>query len=272
MSKLTSRDLIHHFANQTKDKERSGDYSYEGRELCFNSRTIAHILDLKRKIVLIDRTFSRKSAFGNGNNWDIIKHSFSSEWLILYSDRISSVPDTLTKEDYLKYVLSTIKNEVVNQIEIYIKQRNLITTNCYSQYCSVDRSSNLQTSLDYFSKKLKLSKRAILNHVYTERFNCIVQQHGWSSRDAQWDSLDNTKPIKYWLDPTKWFTPKQREVLEFKKWKQHWMSKDKDINDINKTYREIYDDPVLKSEFESSITNRVPVSYTHLTLPTNREV
>ena len=256
MSKLTSSEVIHNFAHQVKDKEKSGDYYYEGLELYrkgwYNDRLLTRIIDTKKKIVIIDNTFCMRGSFGNGHSAYTIKRAFDDKWIILNYIEINTLPDILTKNDWLKVILYDTKLQLENTFNRYIKEQELITNNkAFKLYYYGERDSLIiLENIKYLCKKLKVKKSLILNHIYNDTHHCIVRQRGWGSRNSDWGSTKINKSIKYYLNPDKWWKPKQQVILEFKKWKSKYVDSDSGNELKGKTYKEIYFNPQLKEQFE----------------------
>ena len=65
------------------------------------------------------------------------------------------------------------------------------------------------------------------------------------------------KPVKFYLNPTKWHTAKEQDVLDFKRWKSKYYNLKAIQSSLyyrqGKTYEQIWKDKEFKAEFEKNI-------------------
>lgn len=246
-TKVTVSELIHHFANRTVKTERSGEYSFDENSLFYDTRTIAKIISIRKKIVIIDNTFNRNGAFGNGHSWRNIVHAFSDEWTILHYDKPSIVE--YNKKDLHKIYLYHIKKYIFQLVDKYASEREVITN---SRAYRLINNWHETKYIFKLANKLNLSENKIKRHIYNEKHWSIIRYMGWAKSESTVILVD--KPISFWLDPTKWHTEEERKILKFKEWKSKWIDK----GDLyGKSYKEIYDNPTLKEEFETRTTAKL---------------
>lgn len=247
----SASELFHHYANQVKETETVGKYWYEGHLLKHNTTILARILDSKKKIVVI-MDFDMKGSYGNGHYYGSVARAFSDEWTILKYDRLSNLYNNiLDKNDYFKIALYHIKDNLIRIVDQYGCEKELITNpNSFSDVYSYDRyKDNVKATIDLYVKKFKLSRKELLNHNYNERHFTNVRWKGWSGSVSERNDID--KPIKFYLDSTKWHTEEELKVMDFKKWKYKHFNKGAHLN--GKNYLEIYNNPELKQEFERRV-------------------
>lgn len=244
--KLKAIDVIHHFANRVTKTAKSGDYSFNDKELYYDSRCIAKIISLRKKIVVIENTFNRNGAFGTGYSWWNILHAFSDEWTKLLYDK-PQVLEYNTKDLYKAYFY-TVKENVFNLVDKYQIEKELINNNLayhkiwYKNY----------TDIFILAKQLKLSENKIKKHIYNEKHSTVVRYIRFGS--IQYSHILVDKPISFWLDESKWHTEEEHKILEFKQWKDKWINKGETYG---KSYKEIFYNNELKEKFETSTTAKL---------------
>ena len=244
-------ELFHYYANQVREGQNLGKYSFEGNLLCHGTTKLARIIDRDKKIVVI-MDFNMGDSYGGGHSFYNVARAFSDEWTILKYDRLSNLyNDILTEADYFKIALYHIKYDLIKIVDQYGCEKELINNpKSFSDVYSYDRyKDNIKATIDVYVKKFKLSRKELLNHVYNERHYTTIRYTCWSSKDTVLNTID--KPIKFYLDSTKWHTDKEREVMAFKNWKYKHFNKG--IDTRGKTYLEIYNDPDLKVAFEDKV-------------------
>ena len=248
---INTNELFHHYANQVREGQTLGAYSYEGDILCHNTTKLARILDLKKKIVVI-MDFDMRGSYGNGRSYYHVASAFSNEWTILKYDKLSNLYNIiLTQNDYFKIALYHIKTELIHYVDVYGKEKELISNdNAFQEVHAYGRYlDNVKELIDMYVKKFKLSRKEILNYVYNERHFTTVRYKGWGTPVSERNDID--KPIKFYLDKTKWFTAAQQEVINFKQWKYKHFNKGGDTR--GKTYLQIYNDLDLRVAFEDRV-------------------
>lgn len=246
----TVGELAHHYANKVRTGQNLGKYSYEGDIFCHETTKLARILDYEKKIVVI-MDFNLKGSYGNGMNTYTLSKAFSDEWTILKFDRLSALyNDILTKDDYFKICIYHIKTELIHIIDNYGQERELITNpDAFSEVYNYSKyNENINKTIDLYVKKFKLSRKDILNYIYNENHWTTVRYKGWGSKVTNQNKID--KPIKFYLDSTKWHTENERNILEFKKWKHKYFNLPVSVDRYGRTYKQIYDNLELKTNFE----------------------
>lgn len=245
-TKLKVSDVIHHFANRVGKTAKSGDYSFNDRELYYDSRCIAKIISLKKKIVVIDNTFNISGAYGNGYSWWNVKNAFSDQWTILLYNNPLVLEYNI--KDLYKVYFCTIKESVFSLVDKYQIEKELINNNL------AYRTTYYKDHTDIFTlaKQLKLSENKIKRHIYNERHSTAIRYISWGKSEYSHILID--KPISFWLDESKWHTEKERKIFEFKQWKEKWINKGETYG---KSYKEIFYNDELRISFETSTTTKL---------------
>lgn len=245
-------ELFHHYANSTFDKDKRSDYSYEGDFFYIGNTVFAKIISKKKKIVVV-QPFNRSGGYGSGYSVQSLKNSFNQDWTVIQYERIIHLPNKLedyTKEDFLKIALYNLKEAVLSKVNTYVLDKYLIKDKTvFARINQWSRSTAFETTLNLYTTKFKVSKSAILNHIYNDIHYTTVEYIGWGKQVQERYKVD--KPIKFYLDSTKWHTKEEQAILDFKEWKHKYFNLSVSVNRYGKTYKEVYDNPELKTEFEA---------------------
>lgn len=246
--KLTVSDLFHRFANRVAKTEKCRNYSYNENKLYYATHCIAKILSVRKKILVIDNNFNRVGSFGNGYGYWHIINAFEKDWTILYgkSYRIENLK--YNKKTIYELYFNTIKSDIFKIVDKYVNDKELINNSL--AYKPVYYNEPNLSHIFELAEKFKLDIRKIKNYVYNENHWSVVRYLGWGKSHSNFIKID--KPISFWLDSTKWHTPEECKILEFKKWKAIWATK----GEIGtKSYKQIYNNPKLKADFEKRTTD-----------------
>lgn len=247
--RLTSSDIIHHFANRTAKAEQSGDYSFENDKLYYGSYCIAKILSIRKKIVVINNNWSTQRGWNNGKSWYSISKSFSKDWIQLWSDK-PAIAEYNIKSLYRLY-FSTIKDGIFHLVDTYQSEKEIVNNS--AAYQQVHHSDINITYIFDLAKQLKLSENKIKKYIYNENHTSTIRYKSWGKVETNTIKVD--KPISFWIDKSKWHTEVELEIIKFKEWKVIWANKGGNL--YGRTYKQVYDDPILKSEFEIKTTTKL---------------
>ena len=213
----------------------------------------------KEKVVIIRRFF-----IGNYPEDSVLERAFSDDFTIITLPYDYSIPtfDNISEftEYYIKELIRfRIKDDLRTLHTNYHRIKNVINSRQYSYYDgSTYTVERINEKLLKLKKIFKFKLSDIYNSIYDETYYDYVKpSKGWSR--GYTDKLTIDKPIKFYLNPDKWFNESEKEELAFRKWKEEYANKLRRINTSIKywgTYRDIYSDKELKLRFEENIARR----------------
>lgn len=248
-------ELMHHYVAAVNDYDTRGDYKYTGDKFYIDDSCVCKIISRDKKVAII-HPFDRSGGWGGYSHHNLIK-SFPNDWTILTTNWLQSKPDKIEEFEVLTFksiILETIYEEFVNIVTVYVREKYLITSNSFRDFVGYS-SIKLDKLIISLCKKFKVPKKDIINHIYNSKEWITVNWSGWGKEEKEVYKID--KPIKFYLDKSKWHTVKELDILEFKKWKSKYFNLDAIASGAyyrqGRTYEEIWKDKEFKAEYEKNI-------------------
>lgn len=251
-------ELMHHYVTAVNERDTRGSYSYKGNQFLIDNHVYGKIISRKLKIAII-QPFDRSGGWGGGgySNHNLEK-AFPNDWTILKCSRLSGTPDNYEEFDTLTFkaiILDTIYSLFKSKVELYVKEKYLLTSNSFREVYEYKSYEDFNEFVTKLCKKLIVPKKDILNHIYNSTEYITVNWSGWTKTETERYKID--KPIKFYLDKSKWHTVEEQDVIEFKKWKNKYFNlkaiQSSTFYRQGRTYEQIWKDKEFKAEFEKNI-------------------
>lgn len=213
----------------------------------------------KEKVVIVRQFF-----IGRRSEDLILERAFSNDFTVITLHYDYKIPtfDKISEftEHYIKELITfKIKDNLKTLNTNYHKIKDVINSKRYSYYDSSTYTIKcINENLLKLKKVFKFKLSDIYNSIYTETYYAYVTpSKGWGKGSTDRITID--KPIKFYLNPDKWFNKSEKEELAFKRWKSEYADKLRRINtNITSwgTYKEIYSNKDEKLRFEEHIARR----------------